>query len=192
MLKNRLSPNTPARRRAVRLFPVIGSMIGAAIVFAWRAFNERERSFMGQQPPDFPTGGTWINTDRPLKLANLRGKVVLVQFSFVGCAFCRKMDPYLSKWQEQFGADRLMVIEVDDGNTDTLDEVREWAARDMIPYPIYYDTKGAMNAVYGIHSYPSRFLIGRDGDVVWEDGGWGGEEGVTTNENAIRKALGGG
>jgi thiol-disulfide isomerase/thioredoxin len=191
MLDNRPAANTPPRRRVAWLFPLIGGMMGAAIVFGLRAYNDRERSFMGRTPPDFPLGGTWIKTDGPLSLANLRGKVVLVQFSFIGCVFCRQMDPYLSEWHEKHSADGFKVIEIDDGTSDTLDEVREWVAKDMIRYPVYYDAEGAMTAAYGIHSYPSRFLIDRDGKVVWEGGGWGGEEGVAANEIAIRKALAG-
>ena len=74
-------------------------------------------------------------------------------------------------------------------NTDTLDDVRKWVARDRIPYPVYYDAKGEMNKLYGLHSYPKRLLIDRNGNVVWEDGGWGVDEGVAKNEVAIRNAI---
>lgn len=189
MLRNRPSPNKPSRIRLTRL--LLGGVVGAAIVIGWRAYNERERSFIGQTPPEFPPGGTWINTDGPLTLTHLRGKVVLVQFSFIGCSFCRLMDPYLGKWHNQYSADGLVVIEIDDGSTDTLAEVREWAAKDEIRHPVYYDREGALSAAYGIHSYPLRFLIDRSGKVLWEDGGWGGEDGVARNESAFRKALAG-
>ena len=183
-------PDARPRRRARWLFPLLGGLFGFAAVLAFKAFDARERSYLAERPPEFPAGGTWINAQRPLNIAELRGNVVLVQFSFVGCVFCRKMDPYLSKWREQYGADGLTIIEVDDGNIDALEKVRAWAARDTIPYPVYYDAGGAMTKRYGVNSYPKRILVGRDGNVVWEGGGWRGEEGVAQEEDVIRQALG--
>jgi thiol-disulfide isomerase/thioredoxin len=176
-------------RRAI-LFALIGGLIGLLLVQGWWRFQERDRTFLASTPLEFPANGDWINADRPLRFADLHGKVVLMQFSFVGCVFCRKMDPYLCTWSEQFGTDGLVVVEVNDGNIDTLDKVREWAARDMIPYPLFYDAAGVMAKAYGIHGYPSRFLVGRDGKVEWEDHGWGGEEGVAKIEMEIRRVLG--
>jgi hypothetical protein len=40
-------------------------------------------SLQGRAAPDF-VGGTWINTERPLGLPGLKGKLVLVQFTFIG------------------------------------------------------------------------------------------------------------
>ena len=39
------------------------------------------RSFAGKvNAPDFPQGLEWVNTDRPLTMAELRGKIVLLDF----------------------------------------------------------------------------------------------------------------
>ena len=39
------------------------------------------RSYAGQvNAPDFPPGMEWVNTDRPLTLAELRGRIVLLDF----------------------------------------------------------------------------------------------------------------
>src|SRR4051812_5168653 len=99
------------------------------------------------------------------------------------------MEPHLVKWQQRFGPDGLVVIEVDDGTTDTLVQVQAWATKATIPYPVLYDANGAMTKLYGISGFPSSYLISRDGVVVWEGGGWGGEDGVAALEETIRNAL---
>jgi thiol-disulfide isomerase/thioredoxin len=168
----------------------VGLILGICAMQGLRLYQDRKRSFIAAAGPGFPAGGASINSDGPLDLDKLRGKVVLLQFGFVGCVFCRKMDPYLLKWHERFASQGLTIIEVDDGKIDKLEKVRDWVARDKIPYPVYYDANGAMTRQYGISSYPASFLIGRDGKVVWEGGGWGGDDGIAAYEKAITAALG--
>lgn len=43
--------------------------------------NKVDERFMGKvNAPDFPSGLEWLNTEKPLSLKNLRGKVVLLDF----------------------------------------------------------------------------------------------------------------
>ena len=44
--------------------------------------DARVKSFMGRQPPDVFTGGTWVSRAGPTSLAALRGRVVFLQFAF--------------------------------------------------------------------------------------------------------------
>ncbi len=102
------------------------------------------------------------------------------------------MTSHLVKWQEQFGPTGLVIIEIDDGKTDSLNKVREWTANEKIPYAVYYDNGGAMVTDYGVRGFPSMYLLGRDGKVVWEGHGWGGPEGVAEIERAISWVIGDG
>jgi thiol-disulfide isomerase/thioredoxin len=53
-----------------------------------------ERSYAGKQPaPEFPPGLDWLNTDRPLTLAQLKGKVVILDFWTYGCINCIHVIP---------------------------------------------------------------------------------------------------
>jgi thiol-disulfide isomerase/thioredoxin len=178
--------------RAGRRSPRLLILLGLAAIFAtiaWRIYLDTGQRFVGTVPPEFPAGGAWIGADQPLRLSELRGRVVLLQFSFVSCPYCREMDPYLHKWHEQFGSEGLVIVEIDDGSTESLEEVRNWAASSGIPYPLYYDDNGRMCAAYDIHSFPYVLLVGRGGKVVWELRGWLGESGMAKMEDQIRKAL---
>jgi thiol-disulfide isomerase/thioredoxin len=44
--------------------------------------------------PEFPEGLQWLNTDRPLRLADLRGKVVLLDFWTYCCINCMPIIPH--------------------------------------------------------------------------------------------------
>jgi hypothetical protein len=72
--------------RLIRLvgFAVIGLAVAAVLrhVLMTRSRGDMQ-SYLHQTPPEFPAGGTWINTDGPLDLAGLRGRVVLLEFSFL-------------------------------------------------------------------------------------------------------------
>jgi hypothetical protein len=98
------------------------------------------------------------------------------------------MTPHLVKWHERFGPDRLVVLEIDDGNTDTLDAVGEWAAKEKLPYLVLHDKDGVTCARYGVRGYPSMYLIARGGEVVWEGHGYSNDTPATV-EQAIRKQL---
>ena len=39
-----------------------------------------ERDYARVRAPEFPEGREWVNTDRPLRLADLRGRIVLLDF----------------------------------------------------------------------------------------------------------------
>jgi hypothetical protein len=79
---------TPPRRLVRALVSVALALAGVVIVMGlvtlWDTFTRpTPMSFQGRAAPDF-MGGTWINAERPLGLSSLKGKVVLVQFTFIG------------------------------------------------------------------------------------------------------------
>src|SRR5262245_44906739 len=104
-------PNTSAKTKPPSKLPIVLAVIVLVVFFAWRFYRE---SIGFSEPPEFPAGGSWINADAGLKLADLHGKVVLIQFSFLSCPPCRMMDPHLKRWHEEFKDQGLVVIEVDD------------------------------------------------------------------------------
>ena len=50
--------------------------------------------------PDFPEGAEWLNTDRPLSLRDLRGKVVVLDFWTYCCINCMHVIPDLKRLEE--------------------------------------------------------------------------------------------
>ena len=61
--------------------------------------------------PGFPAGLPWLNVARPLTLADLRGKVVVLDFWTYGCINCLHVADELKVLERKFG-DRLAVVSV--------------------------------------------------------------------------------
>src|SRR5262245_59859222 len=61
--------------------------------------------------PEFPQGMQWLNTDKPLRLADLRGKVVLLDFWTYCCINCMHIIPNLTALEKKY-ARELVVIGV--------------------------------------------------------------------------------
>lgn len=54
--------------------------------------------------------GIWLNTDIPLKLANLRGNVVLLEMWTFDCINCIRTLPFIQEWHEAYASEGLVVI----------------------------------------------------------------------------------
>lgn len=78
------------------------------------------------------------------------------------------MAPHLVKWQKEFEEQGLTVIEVDDGRIDALADLEEHVQQEKLPFAVLHDAHGELTASYGIQAYPTAYLMGRDGRVLWE------------------------
>jgi len=56
------------------------------------------------------TNDTWLNVDSPLRLANLRGKVVIVEMWTFGCSNCQNVMPSLKEWPAKYKDQGLVLI----------------------------------------------------------------------------------
>ena len=66
------------------------------------------------QVPDFDGGVAWLNTGRPLKMADLRGKVVVLDFWTLCCINCMHIMPDLARLEKKY-KNQLVVIGVHSG-----------------------------------------------------------------------------
>ncbi len=132
-------------------------------------------SFAGDTPaPEFPDGLEWLNTERPLTLAELRGKAVLLDFWTYGCINCQHIIPDLKALEEEF-ADSLVVIGVHsakfaaEGETESI---RQVILRYGIEHPVVNDAEFATWNLWGAQAWPTLVLIDPAGNIV---GGHAGE-----------------
>src|SRR5690242_6448562 len=70
-----------------------------------------EDAFVGQKAPELKQGDLWINSG-PLKLEQLRGKVVLIDFWAFDCPFCMEAMPHVKELYDKYSKDGLVVIGV--------------------------------------------------------------------------------
>jgi thiol-disulfide isomerase/thioredoxin len=114
------------------------------------------------------TNDIWLNVDGPLRLADLRGKVVIVEMWTFGCINCQNVMPALKEWHARYKDQGLVII----GNhfpefshEADLKNLKEAVARFDIPYPVAQDNDGATWRAYKNHYWPALFLIDKQGHI---------------------------
>jgi thiol-disulfide isomerase/thioredoxin len=131
----------------------------------------------------------WLNTDRPLRLSDLRGKVVLLDMWTFGCINCRNVIPSLRDWYTKYSAQGLVVI----GNhfpefdyEHDLNNLKDALQRLNVPYAVAQDNDGGTWQAYRARYWPSLFLIDKRGHVRYTHIGEGA---YGETEQAIRDLL---
>jgi thiol-disulfide isomerase/thioredoxin len=122
---------------------------------------------------------------KSVRLSDLRGKAVLLNFWATWCGPCRIEMPWFVELQNQYGAQGLQIVGVamDDASKEDIAKF----AKDMgINYPILIGKEAVGDQYGGVPNLPESFFIGRDGKVVDKIFGLKGKGEI---EDAIKKAL---
>lgn len=95
------------------------------------------------------------------------------------------MTPHLVKWHNELSGSGLSVIEIDNGDRDSLEELKAHMQAAGVGFPVLHDEAGQLCDRFGVRAYPTAYLIGRDGQVLWE----GHPGNVADHERMISDAL---
>jgi DNA-binding beta-propeller fold protein YncE len=128
--------------------------------------------------PEIQGGRGWLNTDKPLSLAALKGKVVLLDFWTYGCINCIHIIPDLKKLEAKY-ANQLVVIGIHSAkfqNEKETENIRRIILRYEIEHPVYNDSEYAVWQSYGVRAWPTQVLIDPAGYVVGAASGEGNYE----------------
>ncbi|MCB0166846.1 MAG: redoxin domain-containing protein [Anaerolineae bacterium] len=113
----------------------------------------------------------WLNSE-PLKLADLHGKVVIVEFWTFGCINCIHVIPSLREWHNKYADDGLVIIGVhtpEFGYEQDLDNVKESLVRLDVPYAVAIDndwqTWRSYKKPFNQRYWPSKYFIDKAGNV---------------------------
>jgi thiol-disulfide isomerase/thioredoxin len=118
--------------------------------------------------PEITGGRGWLNTDKPLSLAALKGKIVLLDFWTYGCINCIHIIPDLKKLEAKY-ANQLVVIGVHSAkfqNEKETENIRRIILRYEIEHPVYNDSEYAVWQSYGVRAWPTQVLIDPAGYVI--------------------------
>jgi cytochrome c biogenesis protein CcdA/thiol-disulfide isomerase/thioredoxin len=139
--------------------------------------------------PDFQGVGAWINS-KPLTLAGLRGRVVLIDFWTYSCINCLRTLPYIREWDDRYRAAGLTIVGVHSPEfafEHVESNVRENVKKLKLRYPVAMDNDFGTWQAWHNQYWPAKYLIDRNGHVRFYHFGEGD---YAETEEAIRTLLG--
>lgn len=94
-----------------------------------------------------------------VKLSDLRGKPVVLNFWATWCYYCKTEMPDFDKAYDKYPDIQFMMVNATDGVQETKEKAESYVIGEGFDFDVFYDTKSeAVNAYY-ITSFPSTFFI---------------------------------
>ena len=185
------------RRQNTLIGIVVGVVIVGALVYVtgltrqllspFRSSSSTYKSFEAATAPDLASGD-WINSE-PIKLKDLRGRVVLVEFWTFGCYNCRNTLPFVKSWHERYYDKGLTVIGVHSPEFDDerkVENLRREVTSLGIRYAVVTDNDYQTWNAYHVEAWPTTFLLDKQGRIRWMHEGEGDYDKA---EQLIQKLL---
>ena len=160
---------------------LVVAVVGALVwIFSPPANPVLGRQGQGPAKPAPPLDGglAWLNTAGPIKISDLKGKVVILDFWTFCCINCIHTLPDLAKLEKKYEKE-LVVIGVHSAKFDNervTENIRKAMLRYQIAHPVVNDADHKIWDAYGINSWPSLVVVDPEGNYLGEANGEGNYE----------------
>ena len=104
-------------------------------------------------------------TGDTVRLADLRGKVVLLDFFYKSCAPCCAALPFLQSIHEKYKDRGVVLLGIDPYDDPVKDEMTEFIVKRSITYTVLFSER-QLSSIYHIVAFPTLFFIDRDGKIA--------------------------
>jgi cytochrome c biogenesis protein CcmG, thiol:disulfide interchange protein DsbE len=118
----------------------------------------------GRTAPQFDLPGLPGQTEDGVRLEDLRGQVVVVNFWASWCAECHEEQAALNETWQRFRDAGVVVVGVN--FEDAAGDARDYVASTGTSYPVVVDTDSSTALAYGLRGVPETFVIDRSGRLV--------------------------
>lgn len=136
-------------------------LMGLILILGLAGMVSAQKNMIGVAAPDW----TLKSPDgKDVKLADFRGKVLVLDFWATWCPPCRKEIPSFIELQTQYEKAGLVIIGISFDKT--VDAVKEFAKTEKINYPLAMGTMDVAQAYGGIRSIPTTFIVDPTGKIV--------------------------
>jgi thiol-disulfide isomerase/thioredoxin len=145
--------------------------------------------FARESMPSLGGATEWLNSE-PLGPAELRGRVVLMNFWTLTCINWLRQEPHVRAWSRAYRDDGLVVIGVhtpEFGFEHDIDRVRRAVKERDIDYPVAVDNHYEVWSAFANHYWPALYFVDKDGVIRDQHFGEGRYE---ESERVIHELLG--
>jgi len=122
------------------------------------------KSFEGKEPPEIELASV-LNAEKAPKLADLKGKVAVVEFWATWCPPCRTTIPHLNKLHAKFKDKDVVILGI---SKEPESKVKPFVQKLKMTYVVGMDKDGRTSKAYGIRSIPTAYVLDKGGVVRWE------------------------
>ncbi|MBN1909641.1 MAG: redoxin domain-containing protein, partial [Pirellulales bacterium] len=167
---------------------LVGTVLVAALFFPGGEAMSQNPFPQRLDVPALPEGMQWVNTDKPVRLADLHGKFVLVDFWTYCCINCMHCLPTLAKLEKTY-PDSLVVIGVHSAKFKAekdQDNLASAVRRLGIRHPVVNDADLVIWKRFKTSSWPTFWLIDPQGKAIW---GKRGEASFDEINAVMKKAI---
>jgi thiol-disulfide isomerase/thioredoxin len=172
-------------KRSPLALVVVAFVVALMLYFGYHQARHRGGSSRITQSTIAPDFSLESLDGKTVRLSDLRGKAVLLNFWATWCGPCKIEMPWFVDLQKQYGSQGLQIVGVamDDGSKEDIAKF----AKDMgVNYPILIGKESVGDQYGGVPALPESFLIARDGKIVDKIVGLRGKSEI---EDSIKKAL---
>jgi thiol-disulfide isomerase/thioredoxin len=156
-------------------FTVTGAVIPGICDEVSRATPVRVAAANQETAPDFTGINNWFNS-KPLSMADLRGKVVLVDFWTYGCVNCVNTLPHVTELYAKYKDKGLVVVGVHTPEFPferSASNVQAALKRHGITYPVAQDNDSKTWNAYRNRYWPAQYIVDQSGKIVFQHEGEG-------------------
>lgn len=152
-----------------------------ADAFARLSRREKHYQLLGGPAPEFPEFDAWF-PGKPVTLAQLRGKVVMIDFWAMWCGPCITAFPSIREWHQEFGKDGFEILGAtryyrDEVGAKTpkqeLELLTAFRTKYSLPYDFVVAKDQILQNLYGATALPTAVLIDRKGIIRYIETGTG-------------------
>ncbi len=117
--------------------------------------------------PELRPSGKWFNSE-PLKMQELRGKVVLLDIWTYSCINCQRTLPYIRTWWDKYKDKGLVIIGIHSPEFEfekDPDNVQQAITDFNLSYPIFQDNDFETWRAYSNQYWPAKYIVDKDGYI---------------------------